>query len=141
MTKQELNRYFWLKNEIEKQKNRLDRLKHRMERSGETVGDTVLDYRNGKGIPVRIEGIPTEEFSLPIVIHMLEEEIEKNVKESEVQLLRIEQFIQSIEDPRMRELLRCRYLDCMSWKEIGRANYIDSDYARSLVRDFLKDCK
>lgn len=139
MTKQELNRYFWLKNEIEKQKKRLNKLKRRMERSGEIVGDTVLDYRSGKGIPVRIEGIPAEEFSLPIVIHMLEEEIEKNVKESEVQLLRIEQYIQSVEDPRMRELLRCRYLDCMSWKEIGRANYIDADYARKLVRDFINN--
>ena len=37
----------------------------------------------------------------------------------------------------MRELLRCRYIDCKNWKEVGEENYIDADYARKLVRDFL----
>lgn len=139
MTKQELSNYFWLKNEIEKQKNRKKRLQEKLERStSETVGDTVRDYRSGKGIPVRIEGIPAEEFSLPIMIRMLEEEIERNIKKSQEEAIKIEQYIQTIEDPKIRELMRSRFLDCMSWEEVGEANFIAKDYARSMIRKFLK---
>lgn len=136
MTKEELNRYFWLCHEITKQKRRLERLRNKP--AGEVVGDTVNDYRTGKGIPVKITGRSADEFSRPMMIRLLEEEIQKNIRESEAAVVIVEQFIQGVDEPKMRELLRCRFIDCMKWEELGRANYMDPDHARRLIREFLK---
>lgn len=109
MTKQELNRYFWLNHEIRRQKKRLKRLEDKLSRQNDTVGDTVRDYRSGKGIPVRIEGIPSDALTLPVMIRMLEEEIRKNIKESERAVVAIEKYVQNINDPKVRELMRSRF--------------------------------
>ena len=138
MTKQELNRYFWLNHEIRQQKKRLERLEDKLSRQNDTVGDTVRDYRSGKGIPVRIEGIPTDAFTLPVMIRLLEEEIRKNIKESERAVVAIEKYVQNINDPKVRELMRSRFIDCLSWEEVGAQNFINADYARQLINKHIK---
>lgn len=136
MTKKELSRYYWLRHEIHKQKNRLERLRNK--KPEEMAGDTVNDYRTGKGIPVKIEGVPSGEYTRPIMIGLLEEEIERNIKESEAAAEKIEQYIQTVDDPKVRELMRSRFLDCLSWEEVGKANYISPDHARKIIREFIK---
>lgn len=136
MTKQELNRYFWLRHEIRRQEKRLERLRNKP--TGEVVGDTVKDYRSGKGIPVLITGTPAEELTRPLMIELLEEEIQKNIEESEKTAAEIEKYIQGVEEPKMRELLRSRFLDCLDWRQVGERNYMNPDHARKLIRNFLK---
>lgn len=136
MTKKELSRYYWLRHEIHKQRNRLECLRNK--KPEEMVGDTVNDYRTGKGIPVKIEGVPSDEYTRPIMIGLLEEEIERNIKESETAAEKIEQYIQTVDDPKVRELMRSRFLDCLSWEEVGKANYISPDHARKIIREFIK---
>ena len=138
MTKQELNRYFWLNHEIRRQKKRLERLEDKLSRQNDTVGDTVRDYRSGKGIPVRIDGIPSDALTLPVMIRMLEEEIRKNIKESEQAVVAIEKYVQNINDPKVRELMRSRFIDCLSWEEVGAQNFINADYARQLINKHIK---
>lgn len=72
---------------------------------------------------------------------MLEEEIEKNIKESERAVIDIEKTIQSVEDPKIREVMRSRFIDCLEWEQVGRKNYINPDYARQLIRQYLKENK
>ncbi|MCI9640510.1 MAG: hypothetical protein HFE72_10400 [Emergencia sp.] len=141
MTKQELSRHFWLQHEVKRQEKRLARLRKKQQliREQGEVGDTVRDYKTGKGIPVRIEGVPEEEFTLPLMIKLLEEEIEKNIKESQAEAVKIERYIQTIENPKIRELMRSRFLDCMSWEEVAEANFVAKDYARSLIREFINN--
>lgn len=136
MNRKELEYYFWLRHEIEQQKRRLKRLQQKS--IGREVGDTVLDYNRGKGIPSRIEGIPEEDFDIPVKIILLEEAIAKNITESETRVVEIEKFIQGIDDPKLREVLRSRYIDCLSWEDVGKMNYIASDYARQIVRNYFK---
>ena len=111
MTKQDLKNYYWLQHEIKQQKGRLARLRKREERSGEVVGDIVSDYKTGKAIPLLIRGIPATDFELPIMIRLLETEIEKNITEAQRLVKEIEKYIQTVNDPRMRELLRSRFID------------------------------
>lgn len=141
MTKQELNRYFWLKHEIKRQQKRLERLEYKLSRQNDTVGDTVRDYRSGKGIPVRIEGLPSDAFTLPVIIGLLEEEIQKNIEESERAVVEIEKYIQDIKDPKLREIMRSRFIDCLEWQKVGEENYISSDYARQLIREYFRNNK
>lgn len=141
MTKQELNRYFWLKHEIKRQQKRLERLEDKLSRQNDTVGDTVRDYRRGKGIPVRIEGLPSDAFTLPVMIGLLAEEIQKNIEESERAVIEIEKYIQDIKDPKLREVMRSRFIDCLEWQKVGEENYISSDYARQLIREYFRNNK
>lgn len=140
MTKQELSRHFWLQHEVKRQEKRLARLRKKQQliREQGEVGDAVRDYKTGKGIPVRIEGVPEEEFTLPLMIKLLEEEIEKNIKESQEQTVKIEQYIQTIEDPKIRELMRSRFIDCLNWEQTGEKNFVSPDYARQLIGKHLK---
>lgn len=138
MTKKELNRYFWLRHEIERQQKRLTKLEDKRNRQSDTVGDTVRDYRSGKGIPVRIDGLPSDAFTLPVMIALLEEEIRKNIEESEKAAVGIEKYVQNINDPKVRELMRSRFIDCLSWEEVGAQNFINADYARQLINKHIK---
>lgn len=136
MTKKELNRYFWLQHEINEQYKRLKKLEAKQK--NELVGDTVKDYRSGKGIPILIEGIPEEEWEVPELIAALRKDIKKNIEESKKEVVKIEQFVQSVSEPKLRELMRSRFIDCLSWEEVGRQNYINADYARQLINKYIE---
>ena len=105
------------------------------------MGDSVKDYRSGRGVPLKIQGYAEEDYTLPNRISTLEEEIEHNIAESDRLAAEIEIYIQSIDDPKMRERMRCRFLDCMGWSEVGKENFMDPDHARRLVREFLRRSK
>ena len=137
MTKQELGAYFWLNHEIAAQKERLRRLERRREKAAkQKIRDVAKNYKTGKGKPEVIESVDNE-YSLEAIIGMLKKEIERNIVKAEAEAARIEQYIQSIEEPRMRELIRCRFIDCMSWEQVGEKNYINPDHARKLIRKFI----
>ncbi len=141
MTKNDLNEYFWLNHEIKRQKSRLKRLEEKLKHSGEVVGDSVQKYYNGKAHPYKIEGIDETDTKLPLMIVTLKQEIELNIEKAEKMAVEIEQFIQSVEQAKLRELLRSRFIDCMDWENVGRVNYISPDHARKMVRKFLAERK
>lgn len=139
MTKNDLNEYFWLNHEIKRQKSRLKRLEEKLKHSGEVVGDSVQKYYNGKAHPYKIEGIDETDTKLPLMIVTLKQEIELNIEKAEKMAVEIEQFIQSVEQAKLRELLRSRFIDCMDWERVGAANFIAPDHARKIVRKFFAE--
>ena len=141
MTKKELNEYFWLKHEITRQKGRLKILENKMQHETVTVVDSGVQYRNGKAQPCKIEGIAETDIELPLMIVTLKQEIEANIEKAEKMAVEIEQFIQSVEQAKLRELLRSRFIDCMDWENVGKANYMSPDYARRMVRKFFSEQK
>ena len=139
MTKNDLNEYFWLNHEIKRQKSRLKRLEEKLKHSGEVVGDSVQKYYNGKAHPYKIEGIDETDTKLPLMIVTLKQEIELNIENAEKMAVEIEQFIQSVEQAKLRELLRSRFIDCMDWERVGAANFIAPDHARKIVMKFFAE--
>ena len=138
MTKNDLNEYFWLNHEIKRQKSRLKRLEEKLKHSGEVVGDSVQKYYNGKAHPYKIEGIDETDTKLPLMIVTLKQEIELNIEKAEKMAVEIEQFIQSVEQAKLRELLRSRFIDCMDWERVGAANFIAPDHARKFFAEQRK---
>ena len=136
MTREELNNYVWLKRETEQQEKRLKRLQNRKPKG--VVGDTVKDYRNGKGIPTKIEGVAEEDRIVPLEIAELTISIAENNETLRSQLKEIEKFIQSIKDPKVRVLMRCKYIDCMNWNQVGEVNHMDPSNARKIIREFFR---
>ena len=141
MTKNDLNEYFWLNHEITRQKGRLARLEEKLKYTGEIVGDSTNNYSTGKARPIKIQGITGGGVELPLMIVTLKREIEANIEKAEKMAVEIEQFIQSVEQAKLRELLRSRFIDCMDWENVGRVNYISPDHARKMVRKFLAERK
>ena len=141
MTKNDRNEYFWLNHEITRQKGRLARLEEKLKYSGEIVGDSTNNYSTGKARPIKIQGIAGGGVELPLMIVTLKREIEANIEKAEKMAVEIEQFIQSVEQAKLRELLRSRFIDCMDWENVGRVNYISPDHARKMVRKFLAERK
>ena len=139
MTKQKLKSYYWLQHEIRQQRGRLYRLRKKQELSGEIVGDIVNDYKTGNAIPWIIQGIADEDVKLPMMSHLLEAEIEQNIIEAQERVKEIEEFVQTVEDPRMRELLRSRFIDCKRWEDVAASNYISTAHARKLIREYLQN--
>ncbi len=136
MNKQQLERYRKMKEEIAAQEKRLEKL--RGKRLGEIVGDSVKDYRSGKGIPLKIQGIPVSDFMIIEEIEKLEEVIQDGLKVLVRETKDVEEFIQTIKEPDIRELIRCKYIDNMNWENVGRYNHMHPDVARKKVRDFLR---
>ena len=141
MTKNDLNEYFWLNHEITRQKGRLARLEEKLKYTGEIVGDSTNNYSTGKARRIKIQGIAGGGVELPLMIVPLKREIEANIEKAEKMAVEIEQFIQSVEQAKLRELLRSRFIDCMDWENVGRVNYISPDHARKMVRKFLAERK
>ena len=138
MTKKELSRCFWLRHEIARQKERLKLLEDKMQRETVTVVDSGGQYRNGKAKACHMEGIAEVDTAVPAMIIVLQQEIRENIKQAEACAAKIESYIQNIEDPRLREIMRCRFIDCDSWERVGKKNYISEDYARKMVRQHIK---
>ena len=141
MTKKELSRHFWLRHEIARQKERLKMLEDKMQRETITVVDSGVQYRNGKAKSCRMEGIAEADTAVPAMIIVLQQEIRESIQKAEACAAEIESYIQGVEDPRLREILRCRFIDCLDWERVGAANYIAPDYARRIVRKFFADQK
>lgn len=132
MTRSEFERYPALIREISRQEKRLERLEAQNIVVSDSVSGSMDVFPYTKRV-FHIAGYPEG------VIEARKKIIRKSIDESSELALRIEDYIGDIEDPRMRELLRCKYLDCMTWEQVGDANNIVADYARQLVRDFFNE--
>ena len=71
----------------------------------------------------------------------IEKEINKEIDEL-IQLRKeIEDKINAVDDPKLRELLKCRYLDCKSWEEIAYKNNITWRHVYRLHEKALDEIK
>lgn len=132
MTRKEFEKYPALIREITRQEKRLKRL----ESPGVVASDVVsgsMDTFPYIAKNFKIVGYPEG------VISARKKIIEASIKEASELAVKIEAYIGTLEDPRIREILRCKYLDCMKWDEVGAANNISTDYARQIVRKFFKE--
>lgn len=119
MTEQEirerLGRYLALRMENENQLERLARLKNRMVLPSVRAGDGTQHTGGGERMARSVENFLEEE-----------KKIRKQVEENRREMDRIRAMVETLPDPREREVLRLRYLDgdrdtCrpICWQEIA----------------------
>lgn len=94
----------------------------KMEESGYTVADSVACGKKGKKAikTVKVEGFPRPDYErkrallrrYKAKLKLFEEELlEKQIE--------VEEYIQSIEDSRIRRIMRYRYLDNLTWQQVA----------------------
>ena len=122
MTKKELTRYYHLKVEIEVLRERIEEFGNGV-KSQQFSEDKVSSSHKGKSI---------QETKVELVAILTE----KRMSALE-EYMKIERYIDSIEEPEMRNIMRFRYLDCMKWEEIGEKYYMDRTTISKKVNRYI----
>ena len=106
MTKEELSSYYYLKKEIKQIEERI-----------KEIDDTFLSANriNGMRYEKRLSN-PQEQRM--ILIEKYDKRIEEKKDEALKELMKIEDFIDSINDPEIRMIFRYRYIELMEWNKI-----------------------
>jgi len=131
MIREELNELYWLNKEIED-------LQHRLQELEETGGigsakiDNEIHSMSEKNSPV--ERLAIKKIQLQNRIHetmlLILEEKEK-----------IEKFIETIPDSKLRTIVRLRNIDLMTWEEIGNIMGLDRKTVSNKYNNFIKDIR
>ena len=106
MTKEELSSYYYLKKEIKQIEERI-----------KEIDDTFLSANriNGMRYEKRLSN-PQEQRM--ILIEKYDKRLEEKKDEALKELMKIENFIDSINDPEIRMIFRYRYIELMEWNKI-----------------------
>ncbi len=109
MTKKELSQLYYLKKEIKEQQRRLKEL----EILATNCTANVTGLPNGNGVSDKIANYATEIADLKSLLDL-------NLKKCFYELNRLDRFIQSIDDPLLRQTVLYRFEKNMSWSQIAR---------------------
>lgn len=110
MTLKELSQLYWLNREIEIDYERLERLRA----SAYSPGAAKLD-----AMPHGSEVGRTTE-SKAVAIARIEQIITDKLARIDVERLRLEEYINTIDDSLTRELFHLRFVDGLSWEDTAR---------------------
>ena len=108
MTKKELSRLYWLNREIEYQQRRLDELRA----AATSCTAKITGIPHGSGVSDKIGKYAAE-------IADLEGLLRANLQKCFYELNRLNRYIQSVDDPLMRQILSLRYINGLSWWQVA----------------------
>ena len=124
MSEKELSEYYYLKKEVED-------LEQRIKEFGDGVKSTrikeisVSSSRGGKSIQetkIELIGLLTE----------------KRITALE-QYIKIERYIEEVNDPEIRSIMRYRFLDLKKWSEIDRLTHSGNEYSKKKYYRYKKN--
>ena len=120
MTKEQLKKY-------SKEKYSIKLLTEELEKMcGETVHDYGYDYTKGFKRIIHLEGFNQELYEQRLA----------RLSEMKRRAERTEKWIESLEDDRLRFVIRSRYKEDRSWRWIARKlGNVSEDYVRIMIHD------
>ena len=93
---------------------------------GETVHDFGHDYSKGFKKVVHLDGFNQEFYERRL----------KKLSELEAKIRKVESWIESIEDDRLRFVIRSRYTEDRTWRWIARKlGNVSEEYVRIVIHD------
>lgn len=125
MTEKELSRYYYLKKEIEDLQKRINELE-------ETGGVSGIQYRE-----VDVMSTPKNNPIQEKICILIDKLTERRISAIE-EYLKIESYIESIEDAEIRQIMRYRFMDLKKWKEIDRLMYYAENYSKNKYYNYIK---
>ena len=120
MTKEQLKQYRGWKQNIGILEKELSNM------LGETVHDFGHDYSKGFKKVVHLDGFNQELYERRL----------KKLSELEAKIRKVESWIESIEDDRLRFVIRSRYTEDRTWRWIARKlGSVSEEYVRIVIHD------
>ena len=108
MTSRELKNLYYLKKEIKQQQRRIAEL----EAVATNCSTKITGLPSGKGISDKTGNYDAQIADLKALLDL-------NLKKCFYELNRLDRFIQSVEDPLLRQILTCRFVNGYSWRKIA----------------------
>ena len=125
-----LSQYQYLNKEIDRKIESLEFWKNKILNITGTLSDMPKSNKRSDTIATGIATINDIEKEI-------NEEIDKLIKLRK----EIEDKINAVDNPKLREILKCRYLDCKSWEEIAYKNNITWRHVYRLHEKALDEIK
>lgn len=125
-----LSQYQYLNKEIDRKIESLEFWRNKILNITGTLSDMPKSNKRSDTIA---DGIAT--------INDIEKTINQEIDELIELRKEIEDKINAVDDPKLRELLKCRYLDCKSWEEIAYKNNITWRHVYRLHEKALDEIK
>ena len=122
---------------------RIAKIKRKLrELAGTVVADSVEGTReDGTYGPIKIKGLPLPEYEKEVSrLKRMEERYKFLQIEISSRTEAVEEFIETVESPQIRTILRMRYIDRAPWEKISRRFGRSRDWARKSVDNFWRDC-
>ena len=120
MTKEQLKKYRGWKQNIGILEKEISNM------IGETVHDYGHDYSKGFKKVVHLDGFNQELYERRL----------KKLSDLEARIRKVESWIESIEDDRLRFVIRSRYRDDKTWRWIARKlGNVSEEYVRIVIHD------
>lgn len=132
MTKHDLKKLKAIKKEIEILQKQLDKIKIQPRLVSDSVKGSMIRFPYTERT-ITITGIDTEGYSQKV--HRIRRALAKKMKEALALVDEINQYIDSIQDPEIRNILRLRYVNCMTLEEIAEELHMCE---RTVRRKFQK---
>ena len=107
MTRRELSQLYYLRREINSDRERLAKLE---------AAATSASPSNGGG---RGSGTPTDRTAIAVEIASLKSLIYEKICREEKELLRLMNYISGVEDSLTRQILTARFVDNLSWTAVA----------------------
>ncbi len=106
MTNKELSRLYYLKKEIEMQRKRL----YELETIAKSCTATITGMPHGKEISNKVGKYAPQIADLKCLIDL-------NLKKCFFELNRLTEYIQSVDDPLVRQIMTYRYIHGFNWQK------------------------
>nr|DAK27364.1 MAG TPA: Protein of unknown function (DUF722) [Caudoviricetes sp.] len=120
MTKEQLKKYRGWKQNIGILEKEISNM------TGETVHDFGHDYSKGFKKVVHLDGFNQELYERRL----------KKLSELEAKICKVESWIESIEDDRLRFVIRSRYTEDKTWRWIAKKlGNVSEEYVRIVIHD------
>ncbi|MBR6507464.1 MAG: hypothetical protein IKT37_07695 [Clostridia bacterium] len=132
MTRNDLEKVYYLKRELKMWQRRYDEL----------IADMSQDTVAADGLPHSVTnsiGRPTENKAVLLADHV--ELIREHMQKINLAIRDVESFIATIDDPLTRQIIENRCVKCMSWKEVADEcdDGTTADCVRQAYHRFLKE--
>lgn len=108
MTKKELSQLYYLKKEIKEQQRRLEEL----ETAAMSCNAKITGLPHGTGISDKIGNYASQIADLKSLLDL-------NLKKCFYELNRLDRYIESVDDPLLRQIMTYRFINGYSWSKIA----------------------
>ena len=135
MTLKELEQIIHMRSEVDVLRKRLEKERSK---GNKFVADYANDYSTGQARTVTIQGYTTINTEKTNEINAL---IEARIKRLEKQIAEAEEYIDSVDDSKVRTLLNLRFIEGMEWDAVGKRFYkkMTADTARKTVARYFEN--
>lgn len=136
MTKEELGEYLSLKREIGRLEKRLDKLEHK--EVPEVAGKVQASEDEFPWLQRRVS-VQMNSPKINDVRKKNIEVLEKRKEKCEKEMLKVEQFIDRIQDSELRQIFEMRYIDGMKQSDMAAELHLDRSRISRKITEYLQN--